>query len=284
MFSNKVAFKAFFLIILISFTSYLFISINRLDKGLLTVYFLDIGQGDSILIETPNGVQLLVDAGLNSAVVEKLSEVMPFYDKYIDAILMTHPDADHVGGFPEVLRSYDVEFHIKGNFFSENDISQEINKNINPSNIRIIKRGDKIILDIKHNIFLEILHPSKDFSDAESNDTSIMFRLVYGETEFMFTGDASKSVENFLSSQYKDALSSDVLKVGHHGSDTSTSDVFIGYVKPKYAVISAGKDNSYGHPHQEVLDRLKNFNVEVLQTKDIGTITMESDGEEVRIK
>ena len=284
MLDRKAVFKACILGVLILFTSYLFINLNSRDENLLSVYFLDIGQGDSILIETPNDVQVLVDAGLNSKVVERLGQVMPFYDKYIDAILMTHPDADHIGGFPEVLRSYDVEFLIKGNVFSENDISQEINKNINPSNIRSIKRGDKIILDIKHNIFLEILHPSKDFSDAESNDTSIMFRLVYGETEFMFTGDASKSVENFLSSQYKDKLSSDVLKVGHHGSDTSSSDIFIGYVKPKYAVISAGKDNSYGHPHQEVLDRLKNFNVEVLQTKDMGNIIIESDGVEVRIK
>lgn len=129
--------------------------------------------------------------------------------------------------------------------------------------------------------YLEVLFPDRDVSGVSTNDGSIVGRLVYGKTSIMFTGDAPQNVEKYLTLLDSKNLKSDVLKVGHHGSRTSSSEEFVGFISPTYAVISDGKGNSYGHPHKETLATLEKFGVDILRTDQVGTIVMESDGEKV---
>ncbi|MCB9805736.1 MBL fold metallo-hydrolase [Candidatus Nomurabacteria bacterium] len=274
-----------FLTVLLLFSAvFLFKNIHFVkEKELLSVYFLDVGQGDAILIESPNGNQVLVDAGLDGKVVEEVGKKLSWFDKNIDAILMTHPDADHIGGFPAVLSSYSTDYLFESEKHEDTDIVFEIEKRSSQQNAKLInvKRGDKIFLDIDRDIYLDILFPDDDFVTNEKNETSIVAKLIYGKTSFLLTGDSPKNVEQYLISIFGNYLESDVLKVGHHGSNTSTSDLFLGFVKAKYGIISAGKNNSFGHPHQEVLDSLKKFNVEIFETKNLATIVARSNGREV---
>lgn len=276
---------AIFVLIIVSTYLYIHIYVYAGSNQLMTIYFLDVGQGDAILIETPNKAKLLIDAGLNSKVLEELGNVLPFFDRSIDSILISHPDGDHIGGFPGVLDAYKVNNLIKGNVFATSTLTQEIEDNLGDgSNTYIVRARDKLILDAKYNVYLEILHPSDLFNEIDKNDASVMMRLVYGETEVMFTGDSSKEIEEYLVSQFGKDLESDVLKVGHHGSNTSTSVSFVGFVNPEHAVISRGCENKFGHPHTEVLETLKNFSVEVHDTCEDGTIIFQTDGEEVFVK
>lgn len=274
--------------IFLLFTVFFLFKNSYLLKGddILSVYFFDVGQGDSILIEAPNGNQLLIDAGINSKAVEEVGKKLKWFDKNIDAILITHPDADHIGGFPAILSSFSIDYLLSSEKHEENDVLDEIKKKSSQYNAEFInlKKGDKIILDAGRHIYLDVLFPDDKFVAKDSNENSIVLKLVYGENSFLFTGDAPKNVEKYLISVFGNYLESDVLKVGHHGSNTSTSDEFLGFVKAKYGIISAEENNSFGHPHQEVLTSLKNFNVEILETKNLATIIARSDGREVWIE
>jgi len=148
---------------------------------------------------------------------------------------------------------------------------------------RILGRRGQII-DFEDGAVLFILYPDRDVSDLESNTASIVARLVYGDTEFIFTGDAPKSIERYLVFLDSAALKSDVLKVGHHGSKTSTDTFFLGAVAPEYAIISAGKNNRYGHPHNEVLKLLYQFGANIFRTDEEETIIIESDGNKIIFK
>jgi competence protein ComEC len=148
--------------------------------------------------------------------------------------------------------------------------------------VTMAKRGQRF--DLGDGVFLDILFPDVDISEYESNTASIVARLMYGETSFMLTGDSPKSIEEYLVLIEGENLESDVLKAGHHGSRTSTSELFLAEVSPSYAVISAGKGNSYGHPHLEVTDALFNAGVEAFNTADRGHIVFWSDGENLTVK
>ena len=143
----------------------------------------------------------------------------------------------------------------------------------------------RVVLDGKNGVFLEILFPDRDVSGLTTNNGSIVAKLIYGNTSFLLTGDSPKAVESYLVSLDGQSLRSDVLKVGHHGSKTSTGEIFLGYVSPEYAVISSGKNNKYGHPHKETTDALEKFNVSYWKTATAGTVVFRSDGEKVfRVK
>ncbi len=249
----------------------------------LTVAFLDIGQGDSIFIETPNGNQILIDAGPNARVLSELGKVMPWYDKTIDMIIATHPDQDHIGGFVEVLKRYKIEYELEPGVKSETQTSKVIHELIKKDSVKtyVARKGMKIELD--DGVVITILYPDTDAYDMKTNDASIVARLTYGETEVMLTGDAPiKSEKEILA--YKENIQSDILKVGHHGSKTSTSMEFVKAVNPTYAVISSGRGNRYGHPNQETLDVLAQFPVEVLRTDQMGAIVIKSDGRKFVLK
>ena len=253
-------------------------------NGTLTVVFLDAGQGDATFIEAPNGNQVLIDGGPNKSVLRQLSKVMPFYDRSIDIVIATHPDKDHIGGLPDVLQRYTVDFILESGAKNDTGISRAFESAILQNKIKRIfaKRGMAITLG--DDVFLNILFPDRDVSEVESNTASIVAQLVYKNTEFMFTGDSPKTIEEYLVFLDGEKLRSDVLKVGHHGSKTSSSESFVGYVSPEYAIISAGADNSYGHPHKEVVEILNQFGSAILNTKDNGAIIFKSDGENIVVK
>ena len=253
------------------------------EKGVLTVAFLDVGQGDAVYIEAPNGNQVLIDSGRSKAVLRELNKVMPFYDRSIDVLLATHPDQDHIGGFPDILKRYDVDFFLDSGRESDSAVYEEVLQLTVVDDIKKIQARRGMVVMLDDDVHLNILFPDRDVPELESNTASVIAQLVYGETEFMLTGDSPKVIENYLVMLDGEDLESDVLKAGHHGSKTSSSEAFVGFVQPKYSVISAGKDNKYGHPHEDVIDVLNQFGSAILSTGDKGLIVFESDGENVLI-
>ncbi len=254
----------------------------------LKVVFFDVGQGDSIFIETPQGHQILIDGGPSSAILEKLAKEMPFYDRTIDLIILTHPEHDHYFGLFEVLKRYEVENILWTGVIRDTAEYQEWINLIEKegANLLIAEAGQKIILQKDPLIFMEILHPFENLAGQEiknSNDTSIVTHLFFEDISFLFTGDIIKKVEAKLVEQGVD-LDSEVLKVAHHGSKTSSSLEFLEAVSPEIAVIQVGKDNSYGHPHPEVLANLEQFGIYILRTDIDGDIKIVSDGNNFKLE
>ncbi len=259
--------------------------------GLLTVAVLNIGQGDAIFIEAPNGNQVIVDGGPDSKLLSELGHVMPFYDRSIDMIVNTNPDSDHYAGFLDLLKSYAVGEFMESGTVSDTPTYQQLEKAVALKRIPkiVAKRGMRIVLDKDVSLF--VLYPDRDVANWTSNNGSIVMKLVYGGTSFLLQGDATDEVEKYLISLEKDpeskvygGLSGQVLKVGHHGSRTSTSPEYVKAVAPEYAAISDGKNNRYGHPHKETLDTLNKYHVKILRTDLEGRIIFESDGENITVK
>ncbi len=246
---------------------------------ILTVAFLDVGQGDAIFIEAPNGNQALIDGGKNARVLRELGSVMSFYDRSIDVVIATHPDQDHTGGLLDVLSAYSASLIIESGVTADTGVAKEFETAVQEKNIKKIlaRRGMKIFLDDK--VYLLIVFPDRDVSGMDTNDASIVVKLVYEDTSFLLTGDSPIKIETYLAAIDGKGLESNVLKVGHHGSKTSTSELFLGFVSPEVSIISLGASNPYGHPHKEVLDRLSRFGSVILRTDEQGTIVIKSDGE-----
>lgn len=250
----------------------------------LKVKFLDVGQGDAEFIETPDRKQVLIDGGPDLSVLEKLGKAMPFYDRYIDLIILSHPEADHLNGLIEVVKRYNIGAIIMTGIFRNTDQYREFLNIIKNKKIPIYlaKSGGEI--DFRNNIKMDILYPLDNLKGkilSDSNNTSIVAKLVYGNFEALFTGDIEKSTENKLINSDAD-LNADVLKIAHHGSKTSTTDNFLKAINALVAVIEVGKDNQYGHPHQEVLERLKNL--QIFQTGKDGDVEILSNGEKFVVK
>lgn len=245
----------------------------------LTFAMLNIGQGDALFIESPTGAQMLIDGGPAGKIISKLSQVMPFYDRSIDAIIITNPDADHIAGFLSVLKNYKVGRVFEPGTFNDSKTYKNLKKEIENKKIPDIlaKRGMRI--NLGGGAVLDILFPDRDVSNWTTNDGSIMARLSYGKTSVMLTGDATSETERIILSENPQSnLHSTILKVGHHGSHTSSSPEFVQAVSPEYALISDGKGNSYGHPHEETLGTLAKFGAKIFRTDELGTIIMKSDG------
>ena len=257
---------------------------QKKPSDILSVYFFDIGQGDAIFVETPEKRQILIDGGKNRKVVSELGRIMPFGDKEIDIVIATHPDADHIGGLPEVVSRYEVGMFLEPGVESENTIDDELKKRLEDKNIPKLMAKRGMVVNFGDGVKLQILFPNQNVSRWETNDASIVAKLVYGDKSFLLTGDSPLRVENILLNLDPEILDVDVLKAGHHGSRTSTSLPFAQAASPLYAIISAGKDNSYGHPHKEVLSTLEKVSAEVLNTADLGTIRFETDGKILQLK
>ena len=254
--------------------------------GKLTFSFLNVGQGDAIFIDAPSGRQALIDGGRGRVVLRELARASPWWDRSIDVVVATHPDLDHIGGLPDVLARYRVGLVMRSSVLDEGsadsaafDAAADAEAKQGAA-LLVAKRGQ--IIDLGGGASMEVLYPDRDVSGVETNAGSIVARLVYGETAFMLTGDAPQAIEEYLALLDGKELHSNVLKAGHHGSKTSSSELFIGFVSPEYAVFSRGCDNSYGHPHAEVVALFKRFEIPALDTCKDGAITFVSDGTTVR--
>lgn len=276
------------LIILFGLNVFAWVAVYELAQPqFLEVNFFDVGQGDAIFIVTPQRHQILIDGGPGPAILEKLAKEMPFYDRSIDLIILTHPEADHLTGLIEVLKNYKVDFILWTAVARDTFQWREWQKLIESqrekgAQLLIARPGQKIIAS---RTVLDILFPLENLEGqifSDSNDTSIMAKLVFGENSFLFTGDILKSGEGRLIRAGAD-INSDVLKVAHHGSKTSSADEFIEKVSPEIAVISVGKDNRYGHPHQEILETLDKYGITVLRTDRDGDIKIISNGNNLKI-
>lgn len=261
MLSNKLKYYILGILSIIDILVWSFIFSYENQLGVLKVDFFDVGQGDAVLIEAPFSKQILIDGGPDGKIMEKLGNEIPFYDRTIEIVIMTHPDADHITGLVEVLKKYKVELLMETGAISDSKIYQELGKIIKEKNTPVIIAKAGEIIKLSPEINFSVIYPFKNFSGqavSNINDTSIVSRLVYGDYSFLFTGDLEKAGEySLLNNEIN--LKSNILKIGHHGSKTSTSDLFLKTVEPDTAVIQVGKKNKYGHPAEEVLKRLQNI-------------------------
>lgn len=227
------------------------------------VVFLDVGQGDAVLLQHQTS-QVLIDGGRGTAVLSRLAEELPWFDRSIEVVIATHPDQDHLEGLLHVLQRYEVKLVILPQIPHDTDLQEEWLTRLQAAvkergvQYRFAWEGQRIKAG---ELEIQILSPFDNgtfIGSSKSNDASVITRIdMYGRS-FMLTGDAEKKVENMLVQRYegKDVLDVDILKAGHHGSNTSTHAVFLQETTPSAAVISVGEDNRYGHPHALVLKRL----------------------------
>lgn len=238
------------------------------------VYFLDVGQGDASLIKTLDGKNILIDGGPDSKVLFELGKILPWWNREIDLLILTHPHDDHVVGLLKVLDKYQVDKILYNGIPNGSPAYQAFLSAIKDRNIntKIISEPQKIRIDDK--CILELIYPRFNISASENknlNNTSIVSRLNCENKDFLFMGDAEKEVEaELLSSQ--DEISADVLKLGHHGSVTASSEEFLQAVNPQTAIISVGTDNSFGLPDLQIIRRLERLGITIKRTDQEGSL------------
>ena len=244
----------------------------------LKVHFIDVGQGDSIFVELPNGETMLIDAGESDQADKVVTYIHSQGYDSLEYVVATHAHSDHIGGFPDVFDNFEID-----NFYMTSAVATtHIYENMlyaaqnSGADIHNVMAGD-IILDIS-DLLVEVVAP-KVIDEDEQNNNSIVIKLTYGDNKFLFTGDAEKSEEDGIWTNIK----CDVLKVGHHGSDSSSTSNFLKKVEPSYAVISCGLHNSYGHPDDVIIKRLFERNISVFRTDLQGTIVFTSDGSVISV-
>jgi competence protein ComEC len=247
----------------------------------LEVDFLDVGQGDAELIKTPHGQTILVDGGPDKKVLQRLGETLPFWQNKIDLVILTHPHDDHFGGLSEVLKRYQVKNLLFTNVLCKDLGYQNFLKIVNENKVnKIIMTGpDKFTLD---EVSFILLYPRTSLAGQtykNANNTSIVFQLNYKDINFLLTGDAEKEVEKELINVDAKDLSAQILKLGHHGSDTSSTENFLKAVKPLVGIISVGANNKFGHPVPIILERLKRLGIEIKRTDQEGTIKALTNGQ-----
>ncbi len=253
-----------------------------LKEGKAEVIFFDVGQGDAILIKTPQHHHILIDGGPGDILLEKLGRELPFFHNALDLVILTHPHNDHLSGLVEVMQRYRVDEILCTGVREDSKISQRWEKITKERGYRQARAGQRIYAN---DFYLDILYPTEDLRDkrvSDANTASVISRFSFKEYSFLFMGDAYKAQEKEIMDLEEKCvqdegcfvfvLDSNVLKVGHHGSRTSTSEEFLQAVDPEFAVIMSGKKNPYGHPHQEVLDVLIDHGVNIRRTDQDGDI------------
>ncbi len=247
----------------------------------LKVVFCDIGQGDAAFIRFPNQDELLIDGGPDNSVLDCVGRNMPFYDRKIRSIMITHPDADHITGILEVLRRYEIEevyltgVNHKNLVYDKilSEIKKQNIKTINPRAGNVYKYGE---------VKLKILYPTENYQNQEvtnTNNTSIVAKLSSGSVDYLFTGDITESKSKEILAQNSSLLPSEILKVPHHGSKDFSKE-FIEKVNPEISIISVGKKNRYGHPSKEILEMLRKIRSKTYRTDEIGEVVIESNGKD----
>lgn len=282
--------------IIISTVSYFIIRIN---KG-IEVYFIDVGQGESTLIITKNNKNILIDGGGNESLYKNTGNneedyigkniLYPYLInrgvKSLDYMIISHFDSDHCGGLFYIMQNMKIKNIIIGKQFEQSENYEKFKKIAKSTNvnIRIFQSGDRINID---NIFFETLWPDENsvISENNINNNSLVLKMMYGKFSILFTGDIENMAEQRIISKYKNnALNSTILKVPHHGSKTSSSEMFLKKVNPKYAIIGVGINNKFGHPSQSVIETLNKMNVEIYRTDLMGEIIIKSDGKKIEFE
>ncbi|MGU8451684.1 MBL fold metallo-hydrolase [Clostridium perfringens] len=247
----------------------------------MSVTYLNVGQGDSELIQV-NGINMLIDAGTNAGANDLVKDLKNRGIKTIDIAIATHPHEDHIGGMDEVLENFDVKSFYAPKVAHTTKTYENMLKAVKNEGLKIkqIKEGTKI--DLGKDTEVQVYSPVKSQYE-ELNNYSPVMKISYGQNSFMFTGDAESLVEKEILNENKD-LKADVLKLGHHGSHSSTSEEFLKVVDPSIAIVSCAKDNKYGHPHKETMSNLKKAGITVYETFRDGDITISSNGKKLDVK
>ena len=255
---------------------------NQINPNEMVVHYIDVGQGDSILIQV-NNKNLLIDAGPQSDKKNLLSYLSALNLEKLDYVIATHPHEDHIGNMDDVINDYNVLAFYAPKVQSTTKTFEKMVESLKSKNLKInvIKKGTDSI-DLGENTKVTVLSPTKD-SYEDLNNYSPVMKIEYGKTSFLFTGDAEKDVEKEILATNEN-ISADILKVGHHGSSTSTTKDFLKKVNPSLGVISVGQDNTYNHPNDDTIKRLKENKVTIYRTDKDGTVILSSDGSKITKK
>jgi len=251
-------------------------------EGSLEVHFIDVGQADSILVRSENANMLIDTGDLDD---ECTSKIIGYLDGFgiskLDYLVLTHPDADHIGGAPEIINEFNVVKCIMPDFSKDTQIFTNTLSALDEKDVEVIEAVPNYEFTVGE-AECRILAPLEEYKDA--NDMSAVIQLYFGSKSILFTGDAEAESEADMVKKYtSEDLKADVLKVGHHGSSTSTTQAFIDLVNPEYAVISCGKDNKYGHPHDEIIDLLEKNKITYYRTDISGTVILKTDGKTITV-
>lgn len=248
-------------------------------QGKLVVNFIDVGQGDCTFICLPDGRNMLIDAGNNG----DFDKIGPYLAEKgadrIDYLIGTHPHADHIGALDDVIRNYDIGEIYMPKASANTKTYKSVLEEISAKGMKIKTAKSGMTIFDENGVKAEILSPSRE-SYEDLNDYSVVILLSYGETAFLFQGDAEKTVEGDILESGAD-IKADVIKAGHHGSSTSSTEDYIKKVSPEYAVVSCGRDNDYGHPHRETVKLFNDLGIRMLRTDTDGSIVFVSDGKNV---
>ena len=247
------------------------------SENKLIAHFIDVGQGDSSFIELPNGDTMLIDAGTASYGDDIIEYIESLGYQDIDYVVATHPHADHIGGMAEVIDAFDIETVYMPRAVSTSKTYENLLETIQDKGLSI-KTG-RVGVEVLNTDDLDIVMVAPNSEEYSNlNDYSIVLKITYGDTSFLYTGDAEDSLEEITGD-----IDSDVLKVGHHGSDTSTTREFLAKVNPSYAVISVGEGNSYGHPALSTIELLEGYTSNIYRTDLNGTVVISSDGVNINV-
>nr|WP_242873118.1 ComEC/Rec2 family competence protein [Clostridium magnum] len=248
------------------------------NQHVMKVNYIDVGQGDSILVQV-NGKNLLIDAGPNSSTDKLISYLNKQNIKKLDFVVATHPHEDHIGAMDTIINKYNIgEFYAPKKTTTTKTFESMVNA-LKSKNIKINAATAGVSLDLGKNVKCEMIAPNApNYEDL--NNYSAVIKITYGNSKFLFMGDAESLSEKEILNKNHD-ISSDVLKLGHHGSSSSSSKAFLDKVSPKIAIISCGKNNDYGHPHKETSTEMKKRNIQVYRTDIDGSIVLISDGKKI---
>ncbi len=252
---------------------------QALEDGEIVLHFIDVGQADCILIMTPDG-NMLVDSGTNSSEAQLKSYLYDLEIESFEYLILTHPHDDHIGGADMIVKEFDVENVIMTDTDEDIDMYTNLLSFIEDRDINLIEAvsGESFYVgECKSTV----IAPNKDYEEYdEVNSTSVVLKCEFGECSVILTGDAETDSEAEMIAEYGDFLDCDILKLGHHGSKTSSSYQFLEITSPEYAIACCGKDNTYGHPAAEVVYRLNLFGIQLLRTDKEGSIVFTCDGDE----